>query len=246
MQRGIVWAVLGLWLHTGCEPSKEHLPSGPVKDGIARTYYKDGKKRAEVPMVNGKKHGLAREYYPDGTPYQEITYRDGTKHGIARRYFETGILYQETPYDSGRIHGIQKKYRANGKITAEIPWHYGQECVGLVEYTLDGEVKKQYPSIVITPVDQLASKGVYSLQLGVSDNSRGVEFYTGELSDGRYIGPLADRVWGGEDGSGRVHIKYTVLPGSSLRQTVNVIAKIKTVQGNHFIAQRSFRISVAN
>jgi hypothetical protein len=245
MQRHVILAILLAWL-ISCEPQEKQLVPGPVKDGIARTYYKDGKKRAEVPMVNGKKHGLAREYYPDGKLYQEIDYRHGIKHGVARRYFETGVLYQETPYDSGRIHGVQKKYRANGRLTAEIPWHFDHECVGLIEYTLEGEVKKQYPTIVITPVDQLASKGIYSLQLGVSDNSRGVEFYTGELSDGKYIGALADRVWGGEDASGKVLLKYTVLPGSQLRQTVNVIARIKTLQGNHLITQKSYRLSIVN
>lgn len=197
-------------------------------------------------MAGGKKHGLAREYYPNGKVYQEIYYANGIKEGVARRFYETGYLYQETPYDSGRIHGIQKKYRANGKLTAEIPWHLDRECVGLVEYTLDGEVKRQYPGIQVTPVDQLKTKNTYTLKLSMSDHSRMVEYYTGRLTDSKFIGADAERVWGGEDATGSGYIKYTVLPGMTVSETLNIIAKLKTVQGNYFITQKPYRVSISN
>jgi hypothetical protein len=220
------------------------VPGDPKDANIIRKYYPDGKIHKEIVTNNGTKTGLAREYYQNGKVFQEVNYQSNIREGIAKRYYETGKLSQETPYRNDRMHGIQKKYRRSGNLAAEITYYEGHLCTGLKEYTIDGILKKRYPEIEITPINNIFRSREYILEVKMSDDSKGVQYYTGELVNGKYIREEMNTIWDTKDGIARIH--FTVAPGDIRMEEVNIIAKVKTAQSNYYITQKKFRLSVEN
>lgn len=220
-------------------------PSEDKTNGVVKANYPDGSLRAEIPHVEGLKHGMATEYYKTGKIFQTIEYAKGLKHGWAKRYWENGNLYQETPYDSGKIHGEQKKYREDGKLASVAVYEYDNPCVDLKEYLLDGKQKRDYPKIVITPIDNLWRDNEYILRLSVSDKTKSVEFFTGKLTNGRCLGDQASKVWN-TDRNGVGEITITLPPGGFMMEELNIIAKVKTRQGNYYITQRKYNLAIQN
>lgn len=223
------------------ETKAEATPAGQY---VKKTYYQNGILHKEMVYENGVQQGVSKEYYKSGKIFQEVVYKGNLREGIARRYFESGVLSQETPYHKDKIHGVQKRYRRSGDLMCEVPYHEGNQCIGLKEYTTDGKLKKRYPSIKITPVDNILLNGTYTLKLQMSDESKGVEYFVGKLSEDKYIGNEAMQVWEIMNGVGEVN--YAMPPGSFLMEEVNVIAKIKTAQSNYYITQSTFHLAIEN
>jgi hypothetical protein len=234
---------------SGCIPSigeKETKTSKKKadKDGINRTYYADGKLRSEVPIKDGKKNGLARDFYADGRPRLEIEYVNSVKHGLTKMYYQNGNIYEETPYENGNIHGVQRKFRENGKLSAEAPHASGEPCVGLKEYLVDGSPKKNFPTIVITPINNLLKQDKYTLKLTMSDNAKNVTFYTGKM-DNNCLGTNLERVFETPQ-KGVSEISYYLSPGMYVMEELNIVAKVKTLQGNYYVTQRKYNVAVEN
>ena len=214
-------------------------------DGVKMDYYPGGQLRAEVVYKDGKKNGTAKQYYQDGKLYLEIDYANNIKHGWVRRYYEDGKIYMETPYDSGMISGVQKKYRVGGKLSAEIPYYKDFPCIGLKEYLLDGSLKGKWPTIVIKPINNLWKDNQYMLRLSMSDATRAVEYYLGELSEGKSLAWDAERVLT-VDSKGVGTLTFTLPQGAFMMKDVNIIAKVKTLQGNYYITQRRYNLAIEN
>jgi hypothetical protein len=215
----------------------------------------------------GKLNGLHKYYFPDGNLYLEVNYKDSIPHGTFKRYFKSGKLLEqseyvngvlhgpskkfhdngqrstETPYDSGRIHGIQRKYRKDGTLAYEAPYYYDNPCVGLKEFYLSGNPVKNYPGIVVQADDALLKDDRYTLNISLSDKSRLVEFYRGNLTDGRYIGEDARRI---QTVKGIGYVYYTLPPGAFVMEKINIIAKVKTDLNNYYITQLSYNLAVEN
>ncbi|MBX2954671.1 MAG: toxin-antitoxin system YwqK family antitoxin [Cyclobacteriaceae bacterium] len=219
--------------------------TGGKTNGVVKANYPDGSLRAEIIYKDGIKHGQAKEYYKTGKLFQAIDYVNGVKHGWAKRYWENGQLYQETPYDSGKINGEQKKYREDGKLSTVAPYYMDNPCTGLKEYLLDGKLKTDYPKIVITPIDNLWKENQYTLRLTMSDKSKGVEYFTGKLTDGKYIGDQASKIWN-TDRNGVGELTINLPPGGFMMEELNIIAKVKTIQGNYYVTQRKHNLAIQN
>jgi hypothetical protein len=216
----------------------------PDQGEIIQKYYPDGKLHKEIPLRQGKNHGVAKEYYKNGQLFQAIHYVNGTRHGIARQYYDNGKLSRETPYDSGQITGIRKKYRRDGMLQAEIPYVADQECIGLKEYTLKGTLKNDYPTIVVTPVNRL-KENKYSLQLSMSDDSKNVKFFIGELAEGKYLSPFMVKEVP-TNSQGMPTAEFTIPAGHFVKEKLNIIARMKTRLGNVYITQRQYYVDVEN
>jgi hypothetical protein len=220
------------------------VPGDPKDANIRRTFYPDGKIHKEIVFNNGTKSGLSKEYYNNGQVFQQVNYVANLREGIAKRFYDTGVLSQETPYKKDLMHGIQKKYRRSGQLQSEIPYYEGHLCIGLKEYTTDGKVKVRYPEIEITPINTILKDGNFILEVKMSDDSKGVEYYTGKLVDGKYIKEEMNTVWDTKDGVARIY--FSVPRGDFRMEEVNVIAKVKTAQSNYFITQKSYHLAVEN
>jgi hypothetical protein len=227
-----------------CTPEKKKEKK-KTSDNVVKAYYSNGNLRAAIPQKDKKKHGQATEYFESGKIYQQIDYKEGIKEGMAKRYYENGKLAQETSYMNNQMHGVQRKFREDGKLASEGSFDSGEPCTGLTEYLLDGSKKKKYPSIIVTPLDRVSTEGSYKLIITLSEKVKEVEYFTGQLSDGKCLGSQASKIWN-TDRTGTAEINYTVLPGSFIMEKVNIIAKIRTTQGNTYLTQRLVNVAAEN
>ncbi|QOI98265.1 MAG: toxin-antitoxin system YwqK family antitoxin [Flammeovirgaceae bacterium] len=214
-----------------------------VTDGVYKAYFKNGKLKVEIPYQKGKKSGIGREFYETGIIYQEIEYRNGLKHGLAKRYYENGAIHQVTTYDSNRRHGKLEKFKSDGSVLSVATYYEDEPCRGLVEYLRDGTIKKNYPTIVITAINSLLKNDTYTLRFSLSDNHRAVEFFIGELSkEGCMINRL-EKV-DDFDRDGVATLDFYLPKGTFMMRTINVIAKVKTVQDNYYITEKRYNIAI--
>lgn len=221
-------------------------PKGKVvKDGLVETFFSNGNKRVAIIYKNGKKNGIAKEFYESGQLFQEIEYKDNVKVGTSKRYHKNGELYQSTTYANGKMQGMQKKFREDGTPSSVAIYFQDEPCKGLVEYTLKGVEKKKYPTLVITPIDNLLINDRYILRLSLSDGSKNVEFYSGHLDKQGCFTNALKEVWGTRS-PGIVNVEYDLPPGAFLMEKVNFIAKVKTLQGNYYITEKSFNLAIEN
>jgi hypothetical protein len=235
-----------------CEdkPSGKKHKKEKVRDGVVKSYYDEAKKmiKAEVTMKNGKQEGSAIQYYKSGRKALEMFYKDGLREGMATRYFENGTVGQQTMYAKDKMHGIQKKFKESGKLLSEAEFYEDKPCKGLKEYLIDGTLKavKDYPKIVIKPIDRIFMDGMYVLKLSLSEKAKEVEFYTGVLTNQKYIGMDASRVWSLSGNKNEAEIVFTLPPGSLVMEKLNIIAKFKTVNGNYYITEVPYNVAVEN
>ena len=81
------------------------------------------------------------------------------------------------------------------------------------------------------------------VRISLSQKAR-VEYYKGELTDGKYIGDKAEKLYTERDGT--AVIVYNLSPGQFVMEKLNIIAKIKTDLGNYLITERTFRVAAQN
>lgn len=230
----------------GCDQITNRSEKKPdnKKDRLLKTYRKDGTLKTEINIKNGKKNGIAKSYYKNGKLRQEVNYINNVKHGMVKTYYESGKLYQSTPYTNGKIEGIRKKYKQTGALVAEVPYHADSPCEGLKEYLLNGDLKKMYPEIVVTPIDNLLKGGEYTLRITISDNSKNVTFYVGELDE---MGCLKGGIMNLQpQNPGVLEIKYQLGPGMFIMEELHFIAVVKTKLGNPFVTTKHYNLAIEN
>ncbi len=240
--------ILTILLFTNCESKKTDKTAkqkSPTKDGVIKSTYPDGTTQKEITMKGGKKNGRAKEYFKNGKVSMEIDYVDDLKHGTLTRYYETGLVFKELTYEEGKQTGIEKRYKSNGKLTAEIPYKDDNPCVGLKEYLVSGEPRKKYPTIVVKPIDTILKDGRYILEISMSDGSKQVEYYRGELLPGDCLSNFMGNIFEGKK-KGTGEIKYMLPSGGFVMDQINIVAKVKTLQGNYFITQRKYNVAIEN
>ena len=241
MKTSFVFLFIMLLLGLGC--SKESQKSEGELQGLHKYYFPDGSLYLEINYKDSLPHGLSKRYYKTGQLLEEAEYRNGIQHGVTKMYHENGKLSSIIPYDSGRIHGIKKKYRKDGTPAYEAPYYYDQPCVGLTELFLSGRPVDNYPKIVITPKDDLLRSNMFTVEISLSNKSKSVEFYRGELTDGKYIGPSAQEIYM-KDGIGKLF--YVLPPGAFQMETLRIIAKVKTDLNNYYITKTTYNLAIEN
>jgi len=241
----VVFLVVSVMAISSCEPLKKEKKEGEkIKNGLVKQYYPNGNLKISINYKDGKRNGLAKSFYKNGKLRQQMNYINNIKDGIVTTYYQNGRKYQETQYSKGKIEGIRKKYRMNGKLMAEIPYTDDEPCAGLVEYLLNGEKKTIYPEIRITPVDNLLKENRYTLILSISDGSKDVDFYSGELLEDGCIPHYAIPIGAGEDGTAKVN--YKLPPNAFIMEEMHFIAKIETTLGNPYIIETSHYLAIEN
>lgn len=241
------WLLLVLLLGSSCEQTasttKNRKKEKKKLEGLVQHHRSDGSLASEIHYKDKKKHGLAKAFFKDGKLRSEIEYVAGELHGIAKMYYQDGTLYRETPYNMGLKEGVQKVYREKGKLLAEIPYKQDQLGVGTVEYTVEGKAKKQLPKIKVEQINQLLKSNEYIVRISLSEGYRNVDYYIGELTEGKYKnGDLMRMV----PKKGILELKYSVPPGAFLMETINVVAETKTQMKSPYLLQQKINIAAEN
>ena len=224
---------------TSCNSSKEE-PDKPVNEKVANGVnknYIDGKLASEVTYKDGVKNGKAINYYPDGTINMEFNYKNGKKHGVYKWYHEDGTLYRESFYNEGLTDSTETIYQ-NGKIKSISHWKDDLPGIGLVEYKSNGE-ERNLPTIQVKKINEIKTKGIYTMELRLSDDSKKVKFFEGELVDGRYLPSYLEAVYV-EDGVGKYVL--SVPPGAIVEGTFNFVARKKMNSKNILVLQKEIYV----
>jgi len=215
------------------------------KDGVVKSYSKDGKLLSEINYKNGIREGIGKSFYKNGNLQFLIPYVGGKRHGIVERYYESGKIYQQTEFVDDKKTGLQKTFKENGKLRSEAIFEEGEPCLGLKEYLLNGSLKKEYPTIITKVEDNVKLSGEYKVYLSLSNRSGNVKFYRGELTKNGCLSnrliplPFNKKLKRGE-------LKYTIPVGSFLMEEVNVIAEVTTLTGNSYLIRKVINVAIDN
>jgi hypothetical protein len=125
---------------------------------------------------------------------------------------------------------------------SEAPFKNGQPGIGLEEYDKDGNMEKK-PYIIVDEIDNTNTIGEYIIKYRLSDGSKGVKFYAGELTDGIYFNPILSPIKS-KNGVGTTVL--SVKKGSFIMHSVNIVAKKRTLMRNDYIVQKKVNIAVEN
>jgi hypothetical protein len=214
---------------------EEETPAVPDTGYTGIRQYRSGTYLvSEVTFKNGVRDGLMKSFYQGGQVRQTFWYENGLKQDSARWYFLEGQLFRTTPYKNDTVDGIQKQYYRTGKVRARIGFSKGMRTPFIQEYTPDGRLLGTYPEIVVKTTDEYAARGIYRINLELSDQSEKVTFYRGDFTDGRFdttiVKPIAT-----VKGKATLDLKKSGNPGSS---SVSVIAEILTTLGNKYLTSK--------
>jgi hypothetical protein len=176
---------------------EEYYPGGYIKtvmevkdgkrNGLTKNYDKKGRLESTAELKDDKYEGWLTNYNPaNGKVSAKAFYVNDKQNGPASLYYASGELYREMTYVDGRVDSIVKTYWANGKLQAEVFFRKGDPAIGLKEWDKQGNPVSQ-PEIVIEKINQLETISSITLKIYLSDKISKVDFYDGELADGKYL-----------------------------------------------------------
>jgi hypothetical protein len=188
----------------------------------------------EVTFKNGVRQGLTKTYYQSGQLYQTFWYEKGLREDTGRYYYLEGQIFRETPYKNDTIDGIQTQFYRGGKLRARIGFSKGMRTPFIEEYLADGKLFTDYPEIVVNVTDEYNSRGLYRINLELSDNKTKVDFFRGEFINNRFDTTVC-RPINVVNGKARLDLRKSSSPGQNY---VGVIASILTPFGNRKLSYK--------
>ncbi|MGB3183119.1 MAG: hypothetical protein WBB45_17130 [Cyclobacteriaceae bacterium] len=204
----------------------------------------DGTMKSKIRYKGRIKDGPAEDYYENGKLRTSIEYKDGLRHGEAKLYHKNGKLYRMTEYKDDMKNGLVTIYRKDGNVKATIPYKNDEPGIGTQEYYVSGNPKTEYPELKINKINRLKSEGRYMVEVELSEKDRNAVFYSGKLTDGKYINNNLVMLETPEKEVGLLDIYLP--PGTMVNETINIIAVAETSMGNPYIVQKEVNINISN
>jgi MORN repeat variant len=227
-------------IDTGDETS-----TGPNGETIVRTKFPTGQVKQEVIFKDGVKNGVARTFDKDGSVILELPYVNNKREGVSKKYYAGGVLAQSTEYKDDLMHGIQTRYRGNGNLMSEARYEFDFPCADLKEYLENKSLKKKYPAINVEIENKVKSTGIYLIRISLSERARNIKFYKGKLSATGCMFTGVEYVLKNET-SNTGEISYYLPKGSFVSEELNIIATYETLMGNTMILQKKIKVAVNN
>ncbi|MCD4728446.1 MAG: hypothetical protein K8R46_12335 [Pirellulales bacterium] len=91
-----------------------------VPDGVVRTWYPSGNRRAVQRFQMGVRHGKWESYYDNAKQYSSIEYKEGEVVGEARHWYDSGTLQSVDNFSTrknGDLLVSHIAYHSNGNIS---------------------------------------------------------------------------------------------------------------------------------
>ena len=76
---------------------------GTLKDGKWIYWHENGQKRGEGTYKDGKQNGLGTQWYDNGKKKSEITFKDGKRNGLGTQWYDNGKKKLEKNYKDGDL-----------------------------------------------------------------------------------------------------------------------------------------------
>jgi len=249
-------AFMALWI--SCSPKNEDIvteyyPDGTLKseiqvknsmrNGITKNYDERGRLVSTAELVDDKYEGWMINYNAKNNKVTaRALYKNDQQNGPATLYYSDGQLYREMTYVNGRVDSIVKTYWPGGKLQAEVFFNKGEPAVGLKEYDENGMLIKQ-PTIVVKELDQLSLFNKIEIRISLSDKTKDVQFYKGELKEGKYLDAKTPLIFSRD---GVASLYYTVPKGRATRERISIISRSRTKYGNTLVLHRVYNFSASN
>ncbi len=213
-----------------------HDPSQPLKWKVNMKYDKKGK---------GIRHGESIRFWKTGEMASRMNYVEDKKQGDYRAYYKNGKVWKILPYENGQVSGLCKHFDRSGRLTAEYWYKNGLPGTGLKEYTNLAKQRTQ-PSIKVDRIDEIRSKGKYTLQLSlVGENVnryKKIKFYIGDLIEGKYFSDNMPEVQSVSATKGR--IIFEVPKGYEVNKSINIVAVALNAESLKLILQKKVELRV--
>lgn len=110
-------------------------------NGVAITWYPNGKKHIEQHYVNSLPHGTQTIWYENGEKQKEYQYQQGVYHGRNIEWQQDGSLALVISYKKGIKHGLQENY-SKGKIIDQCHYQEGKKQGRCTHYWSETNKKK--------------------------------------------------------------------------------------------------------
>lgn len=211
---------------------------GKIIEGTLIQKSPEGRLLRETVYANGLRNGISKQYYPEGTLRSEVTYVDNKQNGPARKYYKSGKLYQESEMKDGRFDGIIKKYREDGSLISTQSYRVGQPGSDLKEYSSTGEEIALKTTMTIEEIDLSNIDGFVKLRFQLSNKSRRVQFYEGQLVDGF----LTDDLHKLSDERGVYEASFRTDQPEPLPEFIYVIARYTTPNNNPHLITSVYKV----
>ena len=175
------------------------------KDGLFKSWNKEGVQTAEWHMKQGVEHGHVQCWYDNGTKSKETNLNEGKVHGFERTWLKNGDLASIGEYSNGKQIGTWKYFEETG--TWKIRNYQDGELHGLTNEHLIDSIGKV--TIVIGQYENDTEVGMWKwfdkdstlTQTAIFDNGKAtgeiIEYHQdgsiklkGNLIDGRYDGEV--------------------------------------------------------
>lgn len=144
----------------------------------------------EIPVLKGTqlRQGMQKRFYAHGSVYSEIPYTRNVRQGTAYTYYkafngETPKVWKEQPYVDGKLHGLCRRYFESGALQAEYEYREGLPAIGLKEYNESGKLMPQADLTLVST----NTKQYFYITASLSKKVGKVNYFTGELVDGKYM-----------------------------------------------------------
>jgi len=99
-----------------------------------REYYEDGNLLKDGPLsIHEKRDGLWKSYYRDGVVWSEGEYADGIREGKTVTYFANGNKYYEGQFVKAQKSGVWKFYNEQGEFVNETTYDPEQNAAVTIE-----------------------------------------------------------------------------------------------------------------
>lgn len=211
------------------------------KDGLVKTFRKDGSLFSEINYVNGQIHGVSKRYSKWGNFQFLDTYENGRKNGKSLQFYADGQVMRETNYMNGQINGATKSYWATGELSSSITYKEDLPANDLKEFMKSGKEKK-YETLLIQTIDELNTSGEYTLKIRFSKNAKRADYFIGQLVDGKYF--AENELVKIPEKNGEGVLIYKPPPGGFIMKKLNIIGKLKTARGNILIRQKTYNLAI--
>lgn len=97
-----------------------------LRDGVAVTWYADGRIAAVRHYHQDRKQGTHLGWWPNGAARFVYHFEQGQSHGSQRTYFENGSPATAYHFDQGREDGTQQAWSNQGELVANYVVRHGR------------------------------------------------------------------------------------------------------------------------
>ena len=114
------------------------------------------------------------------------------------------------------------------------------------EFTNKGKQKEE-PQIQVKHVNLLKKTGMFHLELSVNMKFKNVQFYIGELVNGKCLPVKVNSFMSElETKKGKAIFKFNIPKGKSLDRDIPIVAVVKTRYQNYYILNTKTNVSIRN